>query len=91
MLGEASPPDQEGQLDALCEVANVICGNMLPELAGTTAVFHICPAEIVAPEQARSCSSQMPIGEAHLGLEGGRVELRLFMDDLDALSGLAND
>ena len=87
MLGEDSPPDQNLQFDALQEIANVICGNVLPELAGSDAVFDIGPAQIMTPKQARSCSKLMPAAELHVGLDQGRVELRLYLDDPNALTG----
>ncbi|MCP4375925.1 MAG: chemotaxis protein CheX [bacterium] len=31
----------ETQHDALKELANVVCGNILPEIAGTTAIFNV--------------------------------------------------
>lgn len=42
MLGvEGEPPPVEKQYDALGETANVICGTLLPSLAGEAAVFDI--------------------------------------------------
>src|SRR5438552_4102362 len=41
MLGQIDPPPIAEQHDALGELANVICGNLLPEIAGTGPVFLI--------------------------------------------------
>ncbi len=39
MLGEDDPPSAIQQRDALGEVTNVICGNLLPRMAGPEAIF----------------------------------------------------
>jgi CheY-specific phosphatase CheX len=41
MLGEEEIPSEQHQLDALGEVANVVCGNVLPLIGGVKEVFHI--------------------------------------------------
>jgi CheY-specific phosphatase CheX len=44
MLGmdfDEAPPNAEQQRDALKEIINVVCGNLLPELAGVEAVFNV--------------------------------------------------
>src|SRR5512136_311977 len=48
MLGEESSPSVEQQHDALREVANVICGNMLPLIAGTKPVFNVDLPQVIA-------------------------------------------
>jgi CheY-specific phosphatase CheX len=40
-LGEDAPPALERQRDAVGEIANIICGNLLPCVAGRKAVFHV--------------------------------------------------
>lgn len=74
MLGESGPPSEALQRDALGEVANVICGNVLPLLAGAREVFRLSapvPASAAAPAEAPACA-------ARLGLEQGRAEVLLF-------------
>lgn len=79
MLGldeETSPGDQR---DALGEAANVICGNVLPRVAGTAAVFALGvpkvyaswndAVEVLGPVSAR----------VRLELEGGRADVALVM------------
>src|SRR5262245_19442049 len=41
MLGQDEPPAAALQRDALGEVANVICGALLPTLGGPSAVFAL--------------------------------------------------
>ena len=48
------------QYDALKELANVVCGNILPEIAGTTTVFNVDGPELVdtsAPVHGSELSS----------------------------------
>ena len=74
--------DTEGtptmQRDALGELANVICGNLLPMLDGSEAVYAIG-----SPQPALMLHSE-PAAHAtvSLGLDtDGRVDLLLFVDD----------
>lgn len=41
MLGIAAAPDAPARRDALGELANVVCGNLLPVIAGRAAVFAL--------------------------------------------------
>lgn len=74
MLGSGEPPTLAMQCDALGELANVICGNVLPAVAGSQAVFRLSPPQVqlgAGGWPASGCDSVV------LGLEEGRVELRL--------------
>lgn len=76
MLGTEGAPPREMELAALGEVANVICGNVLPALAGTRAVF-----DLSAPETSTRPLLRRPVegsvAEVVLGVGGGRVEIVL--------------
>lgn len=64
--------------DALGEVANVVCGNLLPDLGGREAVFHLS-----APEPLDAAAASSPAGAtlaASLGVDGGRADLALRLD-----------
>ncbi len=87
MLGEASSPSAEQQHDALREVANVICGNMLPLIAGTKPVFDV-NLPLVITDLAMLPSIQ-PVASAQLGIENGRAEMRLYIDNPRALEELS--
>ena len=81
MLGDAEgTPDM--QRDALGELANVICGNLLPEISGSGAIYDIEPARrtiVLHSEHA------LPAATVQLGLEdGGRADLILFLDQAAA-------
>lgn len=86
MLGEEDHPAEPQQHDALREVGNVICGNMLPLIAGTTPVFNVELPEVVDPSTVGSVGE--PAASAEIGLEEGRAELRLYVDNLKALEDL---
>ncbi len=76
MLGEDDQRPESERWDALGEVANVVCGNLLPGLAGNKAVFRLqaprmeaCGVEETPPEHLKA---RVPFT-----LEGGCVELLL--------------
>ena len=80
MLGEEDAPSKTLQYDALGEIANVICGNMLPGIAGSNDVFHVS-----APKMAESIDLP-PVAEVQVGLGLGRADLLLFVSRYPALA-----
>ena len=70
------------QQDALKETINIICGNLLPAIAGKQRVFNIDTPMIIAdgesmlPDDGRS-----PASIARLALDDGRCDLFLFISD----------
>jgi len=80
MLGEEDAPSKSLQYDALGEIANVICGNMLPGIAGSEDVFHVS-----APKLAES-TDLPPVAEVQVGLGLGRADLLLFVSRYPALA-----
>lgn len=77
MLGCDDVPSLAMQHDALAEVTNVVCGNLLPELAGSAELFVLAPPSLpVTPPSASSATAV-----AHLGLEQGRADIFLYLDD----------
>ena len=79
MLGEEEVPSSSPQYDALGEIANVICGHMLPGIAGSKDIFHVSP-----PKMAESMDSA-PMVEVQVGLGAGRADLLLFVSRYPAL------
>jgi len=63
--------------DALGEVANVVCGNLLPDIGGREAVFHLSAPE---PLDAATPSPTRCELVASLGVDGGRADLALLLD-----------
>jgi CheY-specific phosphatase CheX len=78
-VGDGADVAEEQQHDALKELANVICGNLLPALAGSVPVFHIDAPRLITdgivPEVRAACS-----GTARLWFESGSIELELALD-----------
>jgi hypothetical protein len=79
----AEPPSPEVQNDALQELLNVICGNLLPEIAGAEAVFKVHAPRLhhatdMIPETFQDLP---PAGKAELYCEYGKLELALFLDN----------
>lgn len=90
MLGmdEDQPPGPEAQTDALKELLNVICGNLLPKLAGAEAVFDVHPPELLdsgqLPDRWRD---QGPAGRCELPLDTGSAELAIYLAADAAVAG----
>lgn len=80
MLGEENIPSENQQYDALGEIANVICGNMLPGIAGSHEVFQ------VSPPQMAEFTDLPPVAEVQVGLGQGRADLLLFISGYPALT-----
>ncbi|MEP6998952.1 MAG: chemotaxis protein CheX [bacterium] len=76
MLGDVyGSPDM--QLDALGEVANVICGNLLPVICGTREVYHISVARSAVMLEWNEPGLKAAV---RLGLQdAGRADLQLYM------------
>ncbi len=78
--GEGLSLDQ--QHDALKELVNVICGNLLPEIAGKQAVFNFDMPQMTT-EKTPSCNENNETKKslAKLDLERGRCDVILFAND----------
>ena len=63
------------------EVANVVCGNLLPDLAGREAVFHLSAPEPIDVTDAAWCARPAVSAlSASLGIDGGRADVALHLD-----------
>ncbi len=75
-------PDHED--DALKELANVVCGNLLPVIAGPQAVFQVYAPDFVAGGlAAETAGGRTPAATTHLILNEGEANLALFIDRWD--------
>ncbi|MGC8833702.1 MAG: chemotaxis protein CheX [Armatimonadota bacterium] len=82
MLGSEECTNLETQKDAFREVANMICGNALPRIAGSRLSFHIQAPLVLEPgEPFSEVETEKPTASVCLGLEGGRVEVQLFLEN----------
>lgn len=84
MLGlpEGEGLSVEQQHDALKELVNVICGNLLPEIAGKQAVFDFdMPCILSGKIPAEEKTGEKRTSVAKLDLERGRCDVILFAND----------
>lgn len=79
MLGEDEPHSEQMQHDALGEIANIICGNVLPLITNPKAVFDLDAPETKAIDEPFFNSPESPAARVQIGLEEGRVDLLLFL------------
>jgi len=83
MLGleDDETPSPEEEQDAFKELLNVICGNLLPKIAGDEVVFHVGGAKTVEDNRMpETCGDQKLVGTARFDLELGNAQLALFSD-----------
>lgn len=78
MLGEEQARQVPLQRDALGEVANVVCGNALPLIAGAGAVFRLDAPRWIADEP-RARDGDAPAARIAGGVDDGRAEVELFL------------
>ena len=84
MLGlmEGDTVEEALQHDALRELTNVICGALLPVLAGTQEVFHVgTPAILEDGAIPATWRGLPPRSVIHMLLDTGRAELALFLPE----------
>ncbi len=83
MLGLAeddAPPSSEQQHDAFKELANVICGNLLPCIAGKEAVFDVeAPRLVEKDERDAVTTSREPAAQLHMDLDCGWANLAVHL------------
>lgn len=89
MLGvdEDDPDADRKKADALGEILNMICGNALPEIAGTRAEFAITAPEPLSEPQFETMLSNVPEHKLHTAdivVEGFDAFLVLILDREDA-------
>jgi len=82
MLALDETPAAALRRDAVCELANVICGSLLPHVAGRRAMFRLGAPRWRAADGSPAGSMAAfgaPVSEVLMGLEDGRVEVSLFL------------
>ena len=78
MLGlkpQATTRDQRA--DAACELCNVVCGNLLPAVAGTEPVFSVSPLRLC---EAPPCPDSADCVSARAWFDEGWVEVQFSVD-----------
>ncbi len=75
--GESASPEIEQ--DAFKELMNVICGNLLPAIAGQEVIFDVAPAQLLADGAVPvTVAGYPPLATAQLHMEEGWVDVVLF-------------
>jgi len=91
MLGMADDDEitLEAQQDAFKELANVICGNVLPAIAGDQVEFSIGAPKTLSAQDARELLGRdRPAGEVRLMVDDGYCDVFLFArENLPELMG----
>lgn len=77
MIGEQSSYSAREELDTIGEIANVICGNILPYIAGPHSIFKIDPPRNMTMAEAHRKSL---LARSELRMEKGAVEVVLYRD-----------
>ncbi len=77
--GEALPLEQQD--DALRELLNVVCGNLLPEIAGPKAVFDLTAPELLGGGSlASAIEGRTSAAQMCFSLDEGGVATALFLE-----------
>lgn len=79
MLGEHEGKQPPLQRDALGELANVVCGNVLPAIAGQEAVFHLSAPKLHEDGAPVSRDEDAPQVQVEFGVEDGRARAALYV------------
>lgn len=78
MLGidDSDTVTEADQYDAIKELVNVICGNLLPEIAGRQAIFKVGVPRICEKSRSRG---EKPLAGIRMMVEEERCEIRLWV------------
>lgn len=78
MLGEDGPLELSEQYDAASELANIVCGNVLPLVAGERRVFDLASPRVIATHRASVAERYDAL--AHVLLDEGLVVASLSLE-----------
>ncbi|WP_396213467.1 chemotaxis protein CheX [Gemmatimonas sp.] len=84
MLGAEESKQAPLQRDALGEVGNVICGHVLPLIAGADKLFNLAAPLVVDGDELPHRDDDEPAARVQIGVEDGRVETVLYLFDTQA-------
>jgi CheY-specific phosphatase CheX len=83
MLGEQNSSENPMEHDALCEIANVICGNALPAIYGFEPIFHLnAPSLYNTSETSHLESTYTRTAAVHIAFDLGRADVSLYIDKM---------
>ena len=81
MLGTNEAPTRLTQLDAVCEMANVVCGNVLPRLSGSPRAFRIGAPELLCEWEVMGLARCPASAQTFVGFEEGGVRVKLYLNE----------
>jgi CheY-specific phosphatase CheX len=84
MLSNDVPNDQQKK-DALGEVANIICGNVVPSLGRSEPEYKIeSPRCLNKDDLLKKEKQEKPLAEIALNFNQGRADIKLFVNNYSA-------
>lgn len=84
MLGAEESRQLPLQRDALGEIGNVICGNVLPLIAGADKIFNLAAPVVVEGGSLLHREEDEPVARVQVGVEDGRAEAVLYLFSTNA-------
>ena len=78
MLGADESPPVEQQYDAAKEIANIICGNIVPAVCGPEGLYNLRAPKLVDAGDGAEIPGE-PAARAVVGMEDGRAEVLLYI------------
>lgn len=81
MLGDEEAPSPAQQHDALGELANVICGHLLPRVTSPLEVFQMGAPQVQKLRASAPDAGGPPAAAVQVLLDEGPAEVRLFLDE----------
>ncbi|MFN8571794.1 MAG: chemotaxis protein CheX [Gemmatimonadaceae bacterium] len=75
MIGADEPPPEDVQRDALGELANVICGNLLPRVTENNPVFDLSTPQSYASWEAAFGGVGERVAHVTLNMDRGRADV----------------
>jgi CheY-specific phosphatase CheX len=81
MMGEEGVDLKSLEHDALCEITNIICGNVLPAVYGFKLVFHLDAPILMDESHLSQISSEFKeVSRVQIGFDSGSAVVALFAD-----------
>ena len=81
MLGiDENEIDSEQKFDAVKEILNILCGNLLPEIAGNQDIFNIKIPYIISKEELIESENEEVFAATTLSIDDEMCSIYLFVD-----------
>ena len=85
-------PSAQQKKDALGEIANIICGNVVPSLGGGGREYKIEPPRSLNKDDLlKEEGQEEPMAEITLNFKDGRADIKLFVDGYSATKEKKSD